>query len=1461
MPSHYTVTVTTNTLLYVGHSSGEFLNTYAFAVIKDDGSVVTWGSSSAGGSSSAVATDLNGTIDVLQIYSTNTAFAARRNDGSVITWGNSASGGSSTAVATELNGTNDVTQLYSTGYAFAALRIDGSVITWGNSEFGGTSTTVATMLNGDTDVTKIYANYYAFAALRTDGSVVAWGASIYGGNSTTVATMLSGAVDVTHIVSTNFAFAALRTDGSVVTWGMSAYGGSSTTVASAINGDIDVMNLYATKNSFAALRSDGSVITWGLSTSGGDSSAVASAINGDLDVTQIVATESAFAALRSDGSVITWGLSTSGGDSSAVTSALTGIIDVTQIVATDAAFAAIRSDGSVITWGNSDKGGDSSAVTSAINGDIDVLQIMANGSAFAAIRSNGSVITWGESTAGGDSSKVASALNGTVDVVGIYATARAFAALLQDGSVFTWGSDLYGGTSTTVASELSSGVVSFADIATNDVYQGVNNSVPTGTALLINSTGTAFLVDGTEDIPYIVKNSELIQGFADANNDTLTAVNLTIDHGSVLNNNDGSWTLNPTTDYSGLLTLSYTVTDGYGGNITATQYVSIQFLNELPTGEVSISGDTQQGQVLTANNTLVDREGFNSISYQWLADGNAISNATNPVLTLTQAQVGKVITVMASYTDGAGTLESKTSTGTALISNINDTPQRTTAVSLLPSMEDTPYVLNSSDLLQGFTDADNDLLTVINLSAEHGSIKRIDGYWTFIPAENYNGETTLSYVVTDGYGGTTKATQILKINPVNDSTTGTVTISGELVQNQQLIAASSLADLEGLGTISYQWFANGVEIKATTGNALVLSQQEVGKSISAIASYTDSLGTRESKASNETDVVTNRNDAPTGTLTIIGEAQQGVSLTTSNTLIDEDGLGAITYQWQANGVTVGTDSQFSLTQAQTNKVITVTATYTDDFGTQEKVTSQATAAVLNKNDLPTGSLVLSAAIPRVWQALRVTNTLTDEDGLGAIAYSWQREGTVVGTGNSYTPSVADIGKALIISARYTDQFGAVEQVSTASAVVQGFLSVTMPNDAPVTKENGEPLSIGLSLSAKPSNDVTITFTSSDPSKGVVTTTEMIFTATTWFTQQQLLVIGQNNYQLDSKQSYNIIANIDSADSKYKQLVNIALMNTEDVTLTNLGIIPQGTPRDKPLLIEGDSLFDTSVIDTATHLFQVVGIKQLNDVLQGLDGNDSLTGGALADHLLGGIGNDLLDGGTGNDSLNGGAGHDTLSGGIGNDVYYLTDEEIDLIKDNGLLTDSDTVIIPAQWLSYTLPQDIEYGILDAGNSASTLIGNRSNNLLIGNDADNSLLGSVGQDSLFGGAGNDVLNGGIGNDVLQGGYGTDSLIGGKGKDQFAIYTNLNASPERILDFTPRDDTINLDYQLFTQLKIGALPATQFAKSTHALSKKDYLFYDAKTGNLYYDADGNGAELAVKIALLGKNLALTADDFIVM
>jgi alpha-tubulin suppressor-like RCC1 family protein len=78
----------------------------SFAALRADGSLVTWGDSSYGGDSSAVATALNGDIDVTQVFSTEYAFAARRADGSVVTWGYSFWGGDSSAVATALNGTS-----------------------------------------------------------------------------------------------------------------------------------------------------------------------------------------------------------------------------------------------------------------------------------------------------------------------------------------------------------------------------------------------------------------------------------------------------------------------------------------------------------------------------------------------------------------------------------------------------------------------------------------------------------------------------------------------------------------------------------------------------------------------------------------------------------------------------------------------------------------------------------------------------------------------------------------------------------------------------------------------------------------------------------------------------------------------------------------------------------------------------------------------------------------------------------------------------------------------------------------------------------------------------------------------------------------------------------------------------------------------------------------------------------
>ena len=232
---------------YQGKSQGEYANASAFAAIRSDGSVVTWGGglSGAGGDSSAVASQLDGTIDVVEVFSASLAFAALRADGSVVTWGSSSAGGNSSAVASRLDGSIDVVEVFSTGTAFAALRADGSVVTWGDGSSGGNSSAVASQLDGSIDVVKVFATYGAFAALRADGSVVTWGGDLYGGTSGAVASQLNGAIDVADVFATFSAFAALRTDGSVVTWGNALTGGDSSAVASQLQDVVAFSDIYS----------------------------------------------------------------------------------------------------------------------------------------------------------------------------------------------------------------------------------------------------------------------------------------------------------------------------------------------------------------------------------------------------------------------------------------------------------------------------------------------------------------------------------------------------------------------------------------------------------------------------------------------------------------------------------------------------------------------------------------------------------------------------------------------------------------------------------------------------------------------------------------------------------------------------------------------------------------------------------------------------------------------------------------------------------------------------------------------------------------------------------------------------------------------------------------------------------------------------------------------------------------
>ena len=106
------------------------------------------------------------------------AFAALKGDGSVVTWGHLIFGGNSDSVQSELQG--GVRHVVGNESAFAAVKEDGSVVTWGNALDGGDSEKVTSELSGGVEHV---GNLSAFVAVKEDGSVVTWGRAGRGGNS------------------------------------------------------------------------------------------------------------------------------------------------------------------------------------------------------------------------------------------------------------------------------------------------------------------------------------------------------------------------------------------------------------------------------------------------------------------------------------------------------------------------------------------------------------------------------------------------------------------------------------------------------------------------------------------------------------------------------------------------------------------------------------------------------------------------------------------------------------------------------------------------------------------------------------------------------------------------------------------------------------------------------------------------------------------------------------------------------------------------------------------------------------------------------------------------------------------------------------------------------------------------------------------------------------------------------
>lgn len=379
-----------------------------------------------------------------------------------------------------------------------------------------------------------------------------------------------------------------------------------------------------------------------------------------------------------------------------------------------------------------------------------------------------------------------------------------------------------------------------------------------------------------------------------------------------------------------------------------------------------------------------------------------------------------------------------------------------------PSAADVPVSTNEDIAVSGMlsgSDPDNDPLTYSRVTEPaHGSISSFNattGAFTYTPSANFSGSDSFQYRVSDGSLQSSVAMVTLSIAAVNDP--GVASISGIATEDQTLTA--SVADVDGIsGRISYQWQlldgGNWVSIPGANQPTYTLTDLEVGTMVRVTATYVDDQGFSENPTSTSTSTVTAVNDP--GSLYIAGAAEEEQSL--QAIVSDDDGLSQpIAYQWQQQvggtwqNIVGATGGEFWLDDPQVGGYFRVLASYTDDQGFTENLTSSAVGPVSAVNDV--GSVTISG---QATEDQTLTAQIWDVDGLTPNRfYQWYRDDgftrTPVSTAPTYTLGDADVGNMIIVVASYGDAQGFSQTVESDAVG-----PVANINDAPTLNPASTP---------------------------------------------------------------------------------------------------------------------------------------------------------------------------------------------------------------------------------------------------------------------------------------------------------------------------------------------------------------------------------------------------------------------
>ncbi|HHG3289282.1 TPA: tandem-95 repeat protein [Vibrio parahaemolyticus] len=302
---------------------------------------------------------------------------------------------------------------------------------------------------------------------------------------------------------------------------------------------------------------------------------------------------------------------------------------------------------------------------------------------------------------------------------------------------------------------------------------------------------------------------------------------------------------------------------------------------------------------------------------------------------------------------------------------INDAPNAENDV--ITTEEDTAVTI---DVLVNDSDVEGDALSIQSASVpkEQGTVEVVDGKLVFTPAENFNGEATISYIVTDG-DLTDEAKVSVTVTPVNDSPVAvddTTSIQEDTAVTIDVLTNDTDVDGDKLSIESASVPKEQGTVEVVDGKLVFTPAENFNGDAEITYTVTDGELTDEAKV---TVTVNPVNDMPTIKVDAVESITEDAvstdtvlaTLTVRDTDTPEDQL-TVSLENNSNGYFVLVGNEVKLTQAG------VDAVNNDELNLKDLTISASVSDGIN----PTASDSDSLIVNRVNDAPTVENTIADQ---------------------------------------------------------------------------------------------------------------------------------------------------------------------------------------------------------------------------------------------------------------------------------------------------------------------------------------------------------------------------------------------------------------------------------------------------------------------------------------------------